>query len=357
MIQPWRVLTAVAVLHATIGLGAAAAQSVVARHVPAGEQVEVMLNGKNVGSAVADAAGNATIKFNMRDATGKTELDANIYVDRCDTTHRVWIVEIGGALPSEGTCNLRTVSGLYWVRPVSTIVVNDVTAAVPSVLLLKGSYTPPEPGEEKASAAPREFPAGLVLFGGAGFAQTTDVTAPQCGDLTDCSGDEGGIGFSGGVEYRFNRVLSAEVTYLKPPAATVSGGASTFRFTSEQNEHVFGLAGKVGVPIGLAKLYGRGGTIYNQAKIETTQTQDPRTVTVDDVEQTIPGGTQTFVVKTDGWGWLFGGGIEVWFRPSFAIYGEVDYSSLTGDDVDGGEAKIKNRVGSAIGGLRVLIGK
>lgn len=357
MTQPWRSLTVAAVLSATFGVGTAAAQTVMARNVPAGEQVEVMLNGKPVGSATANAAGDATIPFNMRDSLGKTEIDANIYVDGCDKTHRVWIVEVGAPVPSEGTCNLRNVSGLYWVRPINTIVVNDVTASIPSLLLLKGSYTPPAPGQEGASAPRMELPGGLIVFGGGGYVKTNQATAVACGDVTDCSGDESGIGFTGGAEYRFARWLSAQVSYIKPPAATANGSGSTYRFTNEQKAHVFTVAGKVGVPIGRAMLYGRGGANYHQAKIETTQTQDPRTVTVDDVVQTIPGGTQTFELKTDGWGWLFGGGLEVWVSRSFAIYGEFDYGALKGSDVSGGEARIDDRVTSALLGLRVHIGK
>lgn len=358
MTQPWRALTVATLLSATFGVGPAAAQTVMARRVPAGEQVEVMLNGKSVGSAAADAAGDATIPFNMRNALGKTEIDANIYVDRCDTKHRVWIVEVGGALPSEGTCDLRSVSGLYWVRDISTIVVNDVTAAAPTLLLFKGAYTPPAPGQESGpSAPPREFPAGLVLFGGAGLVKTNDATTAQCGDVTSCSGQESGIGFTGGGEYRFNRWLSAEVSYLKPSTVTTSGSDTTFRFTSEQKAHIFTLVGKISVPIGLAKLYGRAGASYNQAKIVTTETLDAHTVTVDDVPVTIPGGTQANELKTDGWGWIYGGGLEVWVARSFAIYGEFDYAALKGADVNDGEARINNRVGAVLAGLRVHIGK
>lgn len=357
MTQPWRSLSVAAVLSATFGIGTAAAQTVMARHVPAGGQVEVMLNGKSVGTAAPDAAGDATIAFNMGDTLGKAEIDANLYVDRCDTKHRVWIVEVGAPVPSEGTCNLRSVSGLYWIRPVNTIVVNDVTAPIPSLLLLKGSYTPPAPGQEGTSAPPREFPAGLVLFGGGGFVKTNDAVSVACGDVTDCPGHEAGIGFTGGGEYRFNRFLSAEVSYLKPPAVTATGTGSTYHFTSDQKAHVFTIAGKVGVPAGLAKLYGRGGAIYHQAKIVTTEVLDDRTVTVSDVAQIIPGGTQTLELKTDGWGWTFGGGIEVWVSRTFAIYGEFDYAAMKGSDVNGGEARIDDRVGAVLLGLRVHLGK
>ena len=99
MTQPWRSLAVAAVLSVICGVGTAAAQTVLARGVPAGEQVEVMLNGKPVGSAAADAAGDAKVSFKMRDSLAKTEIDANVFVDKCETTHRVWIVEVGTPAP------------------------------------------------------------------------------------------------------------------------------------------------------------------------------------------------------------------------------------------------------------------
>ncbi len=356
MTQPWRLLTAAAVLSATFG-GTAAAQTVMARRVPAGDQVEVMLNGTSVGTARPDEAGDAKVAFSLRDAIGKSEIDANFYVDTCETTHRVWIVEVGRPLPSEGTCDLKSVSGLYWFRPANTLVVNDVTASAPTVLLLKGSYTPPAPGEEREPGAPaRELPAGLVLFGGAGITKTNDATSIQCGDVSSCSGKEGGLGFIAGGEFRFNRVLSAEVGYTRPSTVTTNGSEPTFRFSTSQKVHLFSIAGKVGVPFGIAKLYGKGGAVYHQSKIVTSQTQDDRTVTVGDVVQTIPGGTQTFELKTNGWGWLAGGGLELWVSPGVAIYGEFNYGSVKGKDVNGGEGRIDNHVGSVLMGLRVHLG-
>lgn len=358
MTHPWRVLAAAALLCATFGVGTAAAQTVWARRVPSGEQVQVMLNGQPVGSAKADEAGDARITFDMRKSTGKSEMDANVYVDRCETTHRVWIVEVGAALPAEGTCNLRAVSGLFWVRPVNSIVVNDVSAAVPSLLLLKGSYTPPAPGEEAKPSGPQfDVPAGLVLFGAGGYLQTTDATAVICGDVSSCAGDESGFGFTVGAEYRFHPALSAEFSYVKPPAVNGAGNESTFRFHTDQKVDLYTLTGKVGVPFGRAKIYGRAGASYNQAKIFTTQTQDPRTVTVDDQPVVIPGGTQEIDLRTDGWGWLFGGGLEIWASRTFAFYGEFNYGTLKGDDVNGGEARIDNHLSSIFGGLRVHIGK
>ncbi len=358
MTQLWRSLTVAAVLSATFGVGTAAAQTVMARHMPAGDRLEVMLNGTSVGTAQPDEAGDATVTFHMRDAIAKSEIDANLYVDHCETTHRVWIVEVGRPIPSEGTCDLRSVSGLYWVRTVNTIVVNDITDAAPSVLLLKGSYTPPAPGEQPAPGAPaRELPAGLILFAGAGLTTTNDAISIACGDVSSCSGHEAGLGFAAGAEFRVKRIFSAEVGYTRPATVTTSGSETTFRFATSQKMHLFTIAGKIGAPVGIAKLYVKGGSVYHQAKIVTNQTQDPRTVTVDDTSVTIPGGTQNFELKTDGWGWLVGGGLEIWVSPGVALYGEFDYGSVKGNDVNGGEGKIDNKVASILLGLRVHLGK
>lgn len=358
MTQPWRVLAAAALVCMTCGVGTAAAQTVLARRVPAGEQVEVMLNGKPVGTAKADEAGDAKVSFDMQKALGKSEMDANVYVDHCETTTRVWIVEVGGPLPAEGTCNLRTVSGLFWVRHVNTIVVNDVSAAIPSLLLVKGRYTPPAPGEENRPDGPQfDMPAGLVVFGGAGLTQIADSRGVACGDVSSCSGGESGFGFMVGAEYRFHPALSVEFAYVKPHTVTFNGAEPTFRFTTEESIDYYTFSGKVGVPFGRAKLYGRGGMSFNQAKVLTTQTQDPRTVTVNDESVVIPGGTQVIDLRTDGFGWLFGAGLEVWANRTFAFFGEFQYGNLQGEDLNNGEARIDNHLSSIFGGLRVHIGK
>jgi opacity protein-like surface antigen len=197
----------------------------------------------------------------------------------------------------------------------------------------------------------------LVLFGGGGFLQTTDATSVFCGDVSACSGKESGLGFTLGAEYRFTPVLSVEFGYVKPAAITATGAEKTFRFTTEENINYYTVTGKVGVPFGRAKIYGRGGMSFNQAKVLTTQTQDPRTVTVADTPVVIPGGTQVIDLRTDGFGWLFGGGLEIWANRTFAVFGEFGYGNLKGEDVNNGEGRIKQHLTSIVGGLRVHIGK
>ena len=92
--------------------------------------------------------------------TGKTEIDANVFVDICDKLHRVIVVERNKLPdPQQPGCARRDISGLYWVRPVNTLVV-DVAEGRPSLLLVKGSYNPECP--RTWNTAPR----GFVVYGG-----------------------------------------------------------------------------------------------------------------------------------------------------------------------------------------------
>jgi len=119
--------------------------------------------------------------------------------------------------------------------------------------------------------------------------------------------------------------------------------------------NVVTLAGKIGAPVGPARIYGLAGATYHWATSTTTETIADQTVTVGDVTRTIPGGTQVFVVNTEGWGWLFGGGAEIWATPRFAIYGEFTRVYLKGGDADGGEGSLDERASMILAGARFRI--
>src|SRR5436190_24107236 len=79
MMNSLRPLVAAALLMA-IGTSKAAAQTVMVRHVPAGETVEVFLNATKVATAVVEASGDTSLPLNLRDNNAtKTELEANIF--------------------------------------------------------------------------------------------------------------------------------------------------------------------------------------------------------------------------------------------------------------------------------------
>jgi hypothetical protein len=349
----WRPLVLAAALNVVAGAGMAVAQTVVVTNAPAGENVELVLNATPLGAVVADERGDATLPVNLQKNLGKTEIDANIYEDVCEETHRVLIVERGGQLPAAPAgCERREVSGLYWVRQVSTVVV-DVGGTIPSVLLIRGSYNPREANVARPA---RVAPTGLVVTGGGGLVSYRDAVLIGCGNVSDCSGKGMRIGFTGGAEFWLNRFLAAEGTYVRPSNVTVKGSGEGYNFTSSTATHLFTIAGKAGGPVGPTRLYGRAGANYLRATSSTSDTIDDRTITVDGVEQTIKGGTQTFELKTQGWGWLFGGGFEVWVSQSAALYADLSFTKLRGKEKGDGDGRLNDRLMLFFAGIRVHIG-
>src|SRR5688572_15600721 len=99
MKSPLRLLGMAAALHMTLGLGTAAAQRVMVRHLPAGTPVEVVLNSAPVGNGTVDESGDVTVPFTIPEKDGKAELDANVFVDVCEKVRRVVIVEAARPAP------------------------------------------------------------------------------------------------------------------------------------------------------------------------------------------------------------------------------------------------------------------
>jgi hypothetical protein len=352
MITSWRLLVAAALTAltmTTLTAATAAAQTVMVRHAPPGETVETVLNATKVGTATVDASGTASVPLSLS-STGKTEIDANIFVDICDKLHRVIVVERNKLPdPQQPGCARRDISGLYWVRPVNTLVV-DVAEGRPSLLLVKGSYNPERP--RTWNTAPR----GFVVYGGGTIGSFRDAISVSCGNVTDCKGDSTLAGFTAGGTVWLLPYLGADVAYVKPQDVKTSGSGSTYHFNSDLESQLLTIAGKVGAPIGPVRLYGQAGMAYHWTKNTGTETIDDLTITVDNVQQTIPGGTQASLLETEGWGWLFGGGGEVWIARSIALYADLNFASITGSAKSGGEARIDDTLRFIAFGARVHIG-
>ena len=347
MLKPWRPLVIAAALTGTLGARPAAAQTVMVRNAPAGAPVELAFDAATVATGTADAEGQATLSLNLT-ALGKTEVDANIFVDVCATTRRVLITERARTPPPPASgCDRREIPGLYWVRPINTIVV-DVGGFIPKVLLVKGSYTPPRPSatSTEGSDVPtpkRPSPTGLVLSGGAGIAKFRDARLLACGNIATCGGHDSKFGYTGGITYWFKRYLAAEGTYIKSSKATASGSGDTFNFDSSFSADVFTIVGKLAAPLGPVRLYGQAGTNYFQAISKTADT--------------IGGASQSFELRTHGWNWVYGGGAEGWITNRVAIFGEFNLAKIKGTDERGGEGQIDDRLRSFMGGLRVRLGR
>lgn len=354
MMKFWRPLAIAAALNVIVSAGAANAQTVVVTNAPPGSTVELVLNTTTIGTAAVDARGDASLPVNLSAHAGKTEMDANIYVDVCENVRRVLLVERGQPRAPLGPgCNRRDVEGLYLVKRISSVVV-DVGGPNPTVWLRQGSVTlhPSKPPRAWSAS-----PTGLLVFGGGGLARVANVVAVACGDVTDCSGHKSGGAYTVGAAYWLTPFLGAEASYIKPADIEAQGRRTGFRFNSALDAHVLTIVGKVGGPLGRLRLYGEAGASYHRATFGTTQTVEDVTTTVGDVTQTIPGGTQTFELKTAGWGWVFGGGMDIWMASSFAIYIEGGRAGLKGSAIENGEGSIDDSMTFLLVGARVRIGR
>ena len=345
MRSPWRLLCMAAALNVSLGLGTAAAQRVMVRHVPVGTAVEVVVNGAVAGNGTVDQSGDVTVPFTLPEKDGKAEFDANIFVDTCDKMRRVVIVEVSRpAPPAADGCERREISGLYWVRRTNTIVI-DLGPANPTLLLINGTYTPPpdpvpgeEPSDEPVPHAP--LPRGLVMFAGGGLTSFRDVISVNCG-LTTCSGDGSPYAYTFGATYWITRNLGVEGSFLHPQKVKISGGDG-FTFDTSMNVDIWTLVGKAGVQAGPVRLYGHGGLSYHQATHVTNQT-------LGEV-------SQKYELQTEGWNPVYGGGAEIWVKPRVALFGQLDFTKIKGKATDGSEFNIDDRARTVVAGIRVHIG-
>ncbi len=363
MREPWRPLALAVVLSLTVGVGVAAAQTVIVKNAPPGSAVELVLNTATIATTTADASGDARLAVGLSANLKKAETDARIYVDVCEKSRRVLLVEPGmDAQPKEAACDRREIAGVFIVRSVATLVV-DVARPTPVLWLRQG----PAPVEwlKKATEGEAERPArdwrpsptGLVVFGGGGIARVGNALTAFCGSADECSGKNTRGAYSAGAAFWITRFLAVEASYLESASVTASGGGEAFRFDSTLKARAVALSAKLAAPIGPVRIYGQAGGTYHRVTSKTTQTNDDVTTTVGGVTTTIKGGTQDFELRTAGWRWLFGGGIEVWVARPVALYAEGGRLGLKGSARDGGEGEIDDWAAFAVAGFRFRIGR
>ena len=358
-----RPLTLAAAFTVIGAVGVATAQTVVVTKAPPGATLELVLNAATIGTAKAGADGIGTIPVNLSQHGGKSEIDARIFVDVCEMSRRVMLLESGFEPPAPAAnCSRRPIFGVFLVREVTTLVVETAEAA-PAVWIRQGPapalWLNPELASASGKSVP-EFllPKGLVLFGGGGIAMYGNIVGVACGVATvACTGSDRRPALRVGGDYWFAPFLAVSASYLKPMNATADGSGSNDRFNTSLAPHVATLTGKVAIPVGRFRIYVEGGATYHRATFSTTETIDDQIITVDGVTQTITGGTQTFEWKTDGWGWVLGGGAEAWISRSLAIFGEAGRAKLKGSAVGGGEGALDETLTYVVGGIRLRIGR
>jgi hypothetical protein len=349
-----RSLVVLFLFHLAIGATLASAQTVFVRHVTPGSTVELVLDAMQVGTAKANTEGLAAVM-----ATGKVDvpMDANVWVDACGDAHRVILARPGAQPPAEPACRRTQIAGLYLVQRVTSIVID---ARATSSLLLRQGRAPdvwlrdPPPAEAQASAEPLPPLTGLTLFGAAGLSTSLNFTSQSCGEVTSCSG-KAPIQLSGGVAWWFNDFVGAEARYSYLGDEKVEASDDAFRFTTTREGGVVAFTGRAGVRTGRFRPFGRAGMGLHRATLTTTQTLNDTTVVINDVEQTVSGGTQILQMRTQGWAPVYGGGVEVWLSPIVGIYGEVQRVGLKGKDDRGADIEVDDAVITAQVGFIVRL--
>lgn len=341
MIEPRRLLPLAAALILTLGVGVASAQTVIVKNAPAGSNIELVLNATTIESAKADAEGVAKLGVNLSKNVNKTQTDAQIFVDICGDVRRVYIAERGiQPPPQEPGCVRRDMGGLFLIRDVSSLLV-DVGPASPTLLLRQGPISLDPPRTWTA-------PTGLVIFGGGGLAKFRDAGLQACGNVTECTESGYGGSYSVGAAFWVTPFLAAEASYLKPAEMKAEATLDSYRFNSTFDAELLHILGKVGVPIGIVRPYGQAGGSYFRGTFSTNQTNT----------QGDQSTSQNYWQRTGGWGWTFGGGLEIWVAPGFGIYSEVGWSSLKGKalDPDEGEGTTDDRLTQFLIGARIRLG-
>ena len=138
--RPLRAPLALAALfHLIAAVAAATAQTVIVTKAPAGTPIELGLNGAAVVSGPIGVEGWVTLdtKWAGQRKPGE-ETPVTIYVDVCEDSRRVMLVEPGQQpLGSRAGCARRAVPGVYVMRALTTFVVEATDS--PSVRLRQSS--------------------------------------------------------------------------------------------------------------------------------------------------------------------------------------------------------------------------
>jgi hypothetical protein len=183
----------------------------------------------------------------------------------------------------------------------------------------------------------------------------TGFSLQACGTVTTCTPEDSPTQLTAAATYWITKNIGLEASFVKPRKLTADGTGTGYRFNTEMDGGIGALAGQVGVPFGRVRFFGTAGGDYYKATFTTSQTVDERTVTVDGVPQTIPGGTQIFQWRTAGWGLVLGGGGEVWISRSVGIFGEYKRFEVRGEDLANSEAETDADLTSFFFGVRVKI--
>lgn len=335
-----------------VGVGAAAAQTVIVSSVPVGAPVEVTMAGTTVGTATANALGDARIDATLVGPT-EQELILDVHLDSCAATWRV-VLNVHGLQPAPPSieCVRKDVAGPFVIRKITTLVVEP--GDPPTIKIKQGP--PPEEWlrHDEGTLIPVKARGGFSIFAGGGASRLTKAVDQLCGDAAPCNTTSTRRALSLGGVYWFTPYLGAEVAYNKPAGVTANGTGTNVQFKSGVTSNFLAVTANGGFRVRRLRLYGQFGMDYHQAVTSTTQTIGDTTATLaDGTVETFTGGTQTFAFRTGGWGVMYGAGMEVWFARMSAAYAQFGLASIKGKDLDGGQATIDDHEVFLVVGVRL----
>jgi hypothetical protein len=331
------------------------AQTVIITNAPQGTSLEFVLENAVEGTAMVNAMGNATVVANQAHL-GTRQLDAVVLVDNCGTTRRVLVLDRVAQPPLPGACARTEINGVFLVQRITTLVVN-VGNMPPTLLQRQGAppaawLQPTNQGTIGHIPYERHF----VLSGGYGLMQFSDFPTTSCGNISVCIYDKVSQSPTAAVAYWILPYLAAEGGYARFDQLTAKTVGTTFDFNSDLDGGLFTIAALAGIPAGKkVTLYAKGGVDYHGATFTTNQNiYDVGASNGDEVRQ-VAGGSQTLQTRTAGWGWLWGGGVEIWLTKRLGVYGEFERLLINGSDTRGGEGTISDPVTAVFVGGKVRV--
>jgi hypothetical protein len=345
------------VLCSVAAASAATAQTAIVRSAPAGASIEVTMNGSAPVTAKTDGYGDARVTV---PALGR-DTEVQIHVDVCgENTVKVFINEPGQPPAGSGAgCTRKDMWGVYIMRAATTFVV-EINGTDSSVFVAQGA--PPaawlQRGNMRITKLPWGTPGrGLALTFGGGASSFGAAGTKACGSITTCTSDDAGLALHLGGEFWITKNIAVQGSYLRPANVSATGSGAGFTFETRRTMRLATVGAKAGVPVGYGRIYAIGGAVRHESTSLTTETVDALTVTVNDVTQTIAGGTQEFGEKTRGWNWMLGGGAELWVSKWVGLYAEFTRVKLKGSPVSGGDGGIDEQGTFIVGGFRARLWK
>jgi hypothetical protein len=336
----------------------ASAQTVIIRHVGGQTKVDAGVGDSAPVAATTDAYGNERVVLNA--VKGDTQLSAQIVIDACGNARHVRIIGSQMTAPPAAAGCVRQTLGSVFVVGATTSLVVDLRSETPTVLIAQGP-APPEWLEDQSQGAPGVAgtfqPSGIMLFGTGGLTTFGSFGSADCGqNTTTCSYHSNRPSATAGAAWWFTPHVAVVVSYMRNGAARASGTGDTYTFNSRLETNVLTVGGQIMGSVRHVTFFGLLGGAHHRARWLTSQTTNDTTVTVNGVDQILPGGTETWDVRTTGWNWSLSAGADFWLGSRVAIQTAFQFAVLKGSDLGGSEATISERTPSVQVGLLFRLG-